>query len=233
MLRSCDPGSNRKNLLKTITTARLLDGRFPSLTGFVLAGGYSRRMGRNNAAPTIENETMLDRQVRLLRSVARRIVVVGGSGVYLQKFEAPVVQDIVHGRGPLGGIYTAVLQTRTEYNFVLGCDLPFISRRLLRYITNRAVVAESDTTLPLSCDGRLQPLCGVYRRRARYAVQTSIVTGRNKVSSFFSRVRCTVIPWRDLAQAGFRTSIFDNMNTLEDYECVRCRLEGAPEPLHN
>ncbi|MEJ2009210.1 MAG: molybdenum cofactor guanylyltransferase [Acidobacteriota bacterium] len=210
-----------------ISDRPFLLGRLASLTGHVLAGGPSQRMGCSKAMLTVEGETMLERQIRLLRVVASGVMIVGGSPKYAQKFDVPMVQDVVSGRGPLAGIYTALLQTRTEFNLVLGCDLPFVNSRLLGYLASRAVASGSDVTVPRSRDGLFQPLCAVYRRRALHAVRASLAAGRNKVSNFFPKVRCAAIPWSDLARAGFKPSIFDNMNTPEDYECVRRRLEGS------
>ena len=167
---------------------------------------------------------MLDRQIRLLYSVARRVAVVGGFPGYLDAFDVPQVPDAMAGRGPLAGLYTALLESRTEFNLVLGCDLPFVSRRLLGYLATCAKASGSDVTVPRSRDGRLQPLCAVYGRGALYAVRTRLLLGENKLSRFFPSVRCTVIPWRELADAGFRAPVFDNMNTPEDYAYARTRL---------
>jgi len=168
---------------------------------------------------------MLQRQTRLLRTVAHRVIAVGGSVDYLDRLDVPVVPDEIPGRGPLAGIYTALLKSRTEFNMVLGCDLPFVNVRLLAYLAGRALSYGSDVTVPCSRDGRLQPLCGVYRRRALYAVRTRLALGANKISGFFPMVHCDVIPWREVAGAGFTPTVFDNMNTPEEYEHARKRLE--------
>lgn len=200
--------------------------RFIDLTGFVLVGGASRRMGRPKETLRIDGESMLERQVRLLGSVARRTAIVGTSAGYLADLNVPCLPDAVAGHGPLGGIYTALLESRTEYNLIIGCDLPFISRRLLTWLALRAMADGSDATVPCSRDGRLQPLCAVYRRRALYAVRTRLELGENKPSGFFSMVHYRKIPWREMAEAGFRASVFENMNRPEDYQGVRKRMES-------
>jgi molybdopterin-guanine dinucleotide biosynthesis protein A len=188
-------------------------------------------MGRPKASLQLDGEHMLERQIRVLRSVARRVAVVGSSPGCPVKFDAPCFPDAIAGRGPLGGIYTALLECRTEFSLVLGCDLPFVNSRLLARLALRAMADGSDVTVPRSRDGRLQPLCAVYRRRALYVVRTRLSLEENKPSSFFRRVRCTVIPWRELAGAGFRTPVFDNMNSPEDYEYVRRRVEASAATL--
>lgn len=209
-----------------ISVSQLPSARFDGLTGFVLAGGASRRMGRAKASLQLDGESMLERQIRVLRSVARRVAVVGGQPGYLDEFDVSCVPDAITGRGPLGGIYTALLESRTEFSLVLGCDLPFVNRNLLACLMLRAKADGSDVTVPCSPDGRLQPLCAVYRRRALYAVRTRLALGLNKTRGFFPMVRCAVISWRELADAGVRALVFDNMNTREDYEYARKRIEG-------
>ncbi len=184
-------------------------------------------MGRPKASLQLGRESMLERQIRLLRSVARRVAVVGREANYLQELDVPCVPDAVAGRGPLGGIYTALLQSRTEFSLVLGCDLPFVNRNLVVCLLLRAKAEGSDVAVPRSPDGRLQPLCAVYRRRALYAVRTRLALGQNKLSDFFPMVRSTVIPWRELADAGVRAPMFVNMNTPEEYEYARKRVEGS------
>ena len=195
------------------------------LTGFVLVGGTSQRMGRSKTSLLIDGEKMLQRQIRLLRTVAHRVIAVGSAEEYLARFDVPVVPDEIPGRGPLAGIYTALLKSRTEFNMVLGCDLPFVNGRMLAYLAGRALNSGSDVTVPCSRDGRPQPLCALYRRRALYAVRTRLALGANKISGFFSMVHCEVIPWREVAGAGFTPTVFDNMNTPEEYEHARKRLE--------
>ncbi|HVA01695.1 MAG TPA: molybdenum cofactor guanylyltransferase [Terriglobia bacterium] len=202
--------------------------RILHLTGFVLAGGSSRRMGRAKAGLILQGQTMLARQARLLGRVAGRVAVVGFHPEDDKDLEVPMIPDELPGRGPLGGIYTGLLQTGTEYNLFLGCDMPFVNRRLLRCVAQRAFETGADATVAESSDGRLQTLCAVYRRRARWAVRASLAAGDNKLRSFFSKVDCEIIPWRDLARAGFLPSMFDNMNAPADYESARKRLEPSP-----
>jgi molybdopterin-guanine dinucleotide biosynthesis protein A len=210
--------------------------RFLSMTGFVLTGGASRRMGRPKSNLVIEGETMLARQVRLLLSVSRTVAVVGrvagleglrAPAVSALGREVPLLPDELPGRGPLGGIYTGLLRTRTEFNLFLGCDLPLMEARFLRYLAARATACGADVTAPESSDHRLQPLVAVYRRRARAAVRSSLACGANKVVGFYRRVHCDVLTWTEIARAGFPTSIFANMNTPADYEKAVRRLNES------
>lgn len=184
-------------------------------------------MSQSKAMLLIDGETMLNRQIQVLRFVVRRVVIVGGNAERPTRLDVPTVPDVVPGRGPLAGVYTALLQTRTEFNLILGCDLPFMNHRLVGYLAAYAMRTGSDVTVPRSRDGRLQPLSAVYGRQARYAIRTSLEAGENELRGIFPKVRCAVIPWSKLVRAGFQSPVFYNMNTQEDYEYVRRRLETS------
>ncbi|MGH9398102.1 MAG: molybdenum cofactor guanylyltransferase [Terriglobia bacterium] len=215
-----------------------MPGRFSNLTGFILAGGASRRMGRPKQHLILSGETQILRQRRLLESVCGEVAVVGGSlperlalpqapnRPKRPKKEEPLAfyEDLLPGHGPLGGIYTGLLRTRTEYNLFVGCDMPFLSAAFLRFIGQRALAMQADVTVSESADHRLQGLCGVYRRRARAPIRACLARDENKISAFYPRIRSEVIRWREIMHAGFRTNIFTNMNTPDDYLAVQKML---------
>lgn len=162
---------------------------------------------------------MLERQLRVLRSVCRFTAVLGPPEVF-PGLTVPAYTDELPGRGPLGGIYTALIHTRTEFNLCLGCDLPFVQAPFLRFLARRAHQGQADVTVPEAREHGVQPTCAVYRRRALAAIRASLATGENKASGFYHRIRCEVIPWSEIARAGFRPGIFANMNAPVDYEAA-------------
>jgi len=207
-------------------TRQAMRRRFSEVSGFVLAGGASRRMGVDKATLVLGHETLIGRELRLLRSICRFVAVIGPVSKF-SGLDVPVFADEVPGRGPLGGIYTGLRRTRTEFNLFMSCDLPFMESRLLGFLCDRALETEADVTLAQSSDKRLQPLCAVYRRRALTAVRTTLDSGDGKVSRFFSRVHCDVVPWKELNRAGFLPRTFGNMNTREEYEAARSAFGSA------
>ena len=196
--------------------------RFSALTGFVLAGGESRRMGRPKWQLVWGGETMLDRQLRLLGSICRSVAVLGPPQNFAG-LQLPVFPDELPGRGPLGGIYSGLLRMRTDYGLFLSCDLPFMEARFLEFLARRALEACAVVTVPRSRDGNLEPLCAIYRRRAVRAIRASLQAGENMTRAFYPRVPCEVISWREVARAGFGSRIFGNMNTPQDYQAAMGR----------
>lgn len=201
--------------------------RFPNLSGFVLAGGESRRMGRPKAELVLRGETMLARQVRLLQNICRSVTVIG-RGSEIPVLDVPAWPDEIPGRGPAGGIYTALLHARTEFNLIVGCDLPFVDARFLRFLAQRALDEAADVTVPEARDSWIQPVCAVYRRRALAAVRWSLAADLNKTQDLVHRLQPRVLSWREIARAGFPPRILANMNTPEDYETAQMVVRGQP-----
>jgi molybdenum cofactor guanylyltransferase len=202
--------------------------RYTEIAGFVLAGGASRRMGRSKAHLLLGYQTMLERQVRLLRSVCRSVAVLGPREE-LSGLEVPVFADEFAGQGPLAALYTGLLHTHTEYNLFLSCDLPFMEVRFLGYLGARALECGADVTVPQSREHGFHPLSAVYRRRALWAIRASLLAGENKVSRFFRRVRREVVTNREINRGGFGLRIFANLNTPEDYEAAKRVLSYKSE----
>lgn len=199
--------------------------RFLDLTGFVLAGGKSRRMGRPKQELVIGGETLLDRQLRLLGAVCGQVGVIGRPKPRCEE-RCFFYEDEWPGLGPLGGIFTGLARTRTEYNLFVGCDMPFLTPSLLRYIVARAMNRRALVTAPESPDKRVQPLCAVYRRDAKRIIRMSLTQGANKTSGFYARIERLAIRWPELSRADFSPNVFTNINTQADYAAARLALEA-------
>jgi molybdopterin-guanine dinucleotide biosynthesis protein A len=200
-----------------------MPSHFNSVAGFVLAGGASRRMGRPKALLILGGETMIERQLRVLRSVTQSVSVLGWPAhlpwpAKLKNLSGVrCLPDSQPGQGPLGGIYTALKHTRSKFNLILGCDMPFVEPGLLKLLCRRAYETHSEVTVPKSCQRRLEPLCAVYSRTVLPVIEAALKAREYTITQFFTRVSCEVIPWREIAAAEFPPQVFDNINAAEDF----------------
>ena len=192
------------------------------LAAFVLAGGKSSRMGAEKAFLRLGGSTLLERTLELTRSVAEDVRIVGAR----EKFQAlaPVVEDKYSERGPLGGIHAALSNTHSEFNLILAVDLPFLEKRFLEYLVGEARATNSTVTVPRAAGG-LQPLCAVYRREFRVLAEEALEAGRNKIDTLFARTAVRIIEEDELANFVFSPAMFDNLNTQEEWERARQRLQ--------
>src|SRR6266446_3922753 len=120
--------------------------------GYVLAGGGSTRFGRDKALVEVDGKPMLARMIELLRGAAKEGKVVAVRGKY-EAFGVEIIEDRWPGEGPLGGIITALEDAaqsagRAEWNLIVSCDMPFLTRAWLEYMATRAARSAAQVILP-------------------------------------------------------------------------------------
>ena len=196
------------------------------ITGFGLAGGQSRRMGRAKALIPWDSGTLLSHAVANLEKVASRVFIVGG--LEADDLPAPLLQDKYPGRGPLAGIHAALAHTSTDWNFVLALDLPLVTSDLLRFIV-RESRDEGEVAVVPRTGGRLQPLCALFHRSLLPEIQGALNHGQLSIHRLLERLNTGImnensgvrtITEADLAARGFQPEMLTNVNTPEDLERV-------------
>jgi len=194
-----------------------------SVTAFVLAGGKSSRMGSGKAFLSLGGETLLQRALNVASKVAGEVRIVGDANKFASF--GPVVEDVYHRRGPLGGIHTALASSTTDLNLVLAVDLPFVTQEFLQYLIAQA--RESGAVVTVArVGGGWQPLCAVYRCEFATLAEVALREGKNKIDVLFAKVTNRVIEEDELVGAGFSLELFRNVNTPEDLESARILLGG-------
>ena len=182
----------------------------------ILAGGQSRRMGRDKAALPFEGETMLTSLVRRYGAVYPTAVSVREPGQY-DTAGAPEIVDEYPGQGPLAGLQAAFRQREEGLIFLTGTDLPFGSVELAGELLARAEGdPDGDAWVVRRRDGKTEPLCGVYRRSCLEPVEECLKEGRRSFKGLFRKIRVRYVEEDSLA--GFDLDhLLDNLNTPEDY----------------
>ena len=178
--------------------------------GFVLAGGRSSRMGRDKSLLELEGEALVERAARRVAAAAGSVALVGDAGRHA-KFGWPVVVDLRPGQGPLGGIESALASPFAgQWNLIVACDLPELTAGFLRRLLDTAEASGCDALLPHTSGGRPQPLCAVYRRSARQALEERFRTGTRKVTLALEELVVHRLEVSEVLQ-------FQNVNTPEDW----------------
>ena len=201
---------------------------YSTISGFVLAGGASSRMGRDKALLELAGVPMLLRTARLLQSVAGSIAVVGFSEKY-RPLTLPLLPDDWPGAGPLGGIATALRASTVPWNLVVACDLPYLTMAWLDYLVGRALSSQADAVLPTSVRGA-EPLCAMYHKRCEPGIRAALSRGVRKVTDGLASLCIeTVEPgeWKRFDSEGV---LFENMNSPAEYEEAKKRLAKRAKP---
>jgi molybdopterin-guanine dinucleotide biosynthesis protein A len=183
--------------------------------GFILTGGESRRMGVDKCDLLLGELTFAERGAAALTAIARSITAVGRAAGGL-----PAVPDVRAQWGALGGLHTALTHCRAEWAAVLACDLPFVSGELwLRLAARRTGAA---AVAPIQNDGRVQPLCAIYRVDPCLVVATELIdAGERRPLSLLQRVSARLVPFAELADLDDSDRFFANINTPSDYSEAR------------
>jgi molybdopterin-guanine dinucleotide biosynthesis protein A len=200
--------------------------------GYVLAGGASARFGRDKALVEIDGKPMITRMCELLADVAYEVHVVAAPGKYAS-LGIESVADRWPGDGPLGGIITALMSAAEtdagrEWNLMIGCDMPFLTREWLSYLAARALASQGQVVTPRSKQG-LEPLCACWRTSGAGKLQCAFDDGVRKVTEAMKHLNMEVLDethWKRFDSAG---RLFWNMNTPADYDEAR-RILKAEHP---
>jgi len=199
------------------------------VTGIVLAGGVSRRLGADKALLTLDGETFLARAVRRLSELCQEVLISVRPGQVLpDAYGLRIVEDAAPGLGPLGGLAAGLAASDNEWHLVLACDLPAVRPELLELLGARA--SGVDAVVP-HAHGRLQPLVAAYARTCLEPAQAMLSSGRRAVAAMLEQVRVSVIEEHYLRAADPDLVSFQNVNTWADYQAVlQMGLGGARPP---
>lgn len=191
------------------------------IEGFVLVGGASSRMGRDKARLPLQGRSFVERIAEAVGMVAPRVNLVGAKDVTSLMYGN--VPDVYAGWGALGGLHAALAACQAEWAAVVACDLPFVTGELLARLVS--LREEAEAVVPLQPDGRLQPLCALYRthpcaERARELIEE----GERRPRALLQAVRARMVQWREMADLTGAELFFENVNTPEDYAQARSRF---------
>jgi molybdenum cofactor guanylyltransferase len=196
--------------------------------GYVLAGGGSTRFGRDKALAELDGKPMVSRMRELLAKVTGGANVVAAPRKY-SSLDVSTLTDRWPGEGPLGGIITALMATAesggAEWNLIVGCDMPFLTREWLRYLVERALASPAEVVVPRSATGP-EPLCACWRSSGTETLQRAFDSGIRKVTEAMKQLQMEVIDESDWKRFDSAGRLFWNMNTVADYNEAK-KLLGA------
>ena len=184
------------------------------VTGVILAGGQSRRMGQDKAFLPFGKGLLIERVIEVVQQVTADVILITNTPERYQRFGLPMFSDVIAEAGSLGGIYTGLVSAKTPYSLCLACDMPFVKPTFLRFLCRTA--AEADVVIPRNAED-FQPLCAVYSQVCRDTIRHTIEVGQLKITGFFDQVRVRVIDGDLLTRYDPPDVMFFNANTPEEY----------------
>jgi molybdenum cofactor guanylyltransferase len=184
----------------------------------ILAGGKSTRLGRNKVVEKIGNLSLLERVVSSLSVFNQELVIViskDSSLPQLTKFPGlKIVKDIYPGKGSLGGVYTGLVLSESQYNFVTGCDMPFLNLDLIRYMTG--LTGSFDAIVPKTVENALEPLHAIYSKSCISKIDLLLGKNRLSILDLFPMVKVRYVEYSEINRFDKTNLSFFNINTEDD-----------------
>jgi len=194
-------------------------GKSIKVSGVILAGGASWRLGRNKALERIGDKTLIERAIDKLVPLTTEVLVVVARPEQAVALHLPpsvrVVSDRYPGRGSLGGIFTGLDASAEPWSLVVACDMPFLNRELLRHLIEAR--SNVDAVVPF-LGGQPEPLHALYSKACLASMERMVRAGDLKIAPLFEAVRVRYVDEGTIDRIDPRHLSFFNINTQADLE---------------
>jgi len=212
-------------MTETLEPAR--DVRPLTISGIILAGGGSRRMGGiNKALLRVGGRPIVERAAVILKEVLPEVLLITNSPEEYEFLGLPMFCDLIPGKGALGGLYTGLNRSSSDLVFLVGCDMPFLNRGIVSYMTAIAAAEDNDILIPRVKD-RLHPMHAIYSRRCLSPIEQHLNSRDLRILNFFHCVDVREIQEMDLTPYDPHCRFVMNINTPQDLEIAREIASGS------
>ncbi|MEK6531242.1 MAG: molybdenum cofactor guanylyltransferase [Deltaproteobacteria bacterium] len=186
-----------------------------NMTGAILAGGRSRRMGFNKAFIKTEGKTIIERTLGILKqglNIDEVFIVANDIDAY-EFLDCRVYSDIIKGAGSMGGIYTALFHSASEHTFIAACDMPLINQKAIQTLSG-SIDGKAFAVVPF-IQGRFHPLHAIYSKKCLKPIDGLLKKGEKRISTLLSDIKIKKLDERDFNGIPIEDSV-RNINTKED-----------------
>lgn len=187
------------------------------LSVVVQAGGQSTRMNENKALKLFLKGPLIQRVIARLAPIANEMLVTTNQAADFAFLNLPLFPDLKRGRGPLGGLYTALVSAKNPIVAVVACDMPFANAQLLEAAASILIQEEADVVIAETPEG-FEPLHAIYRRKNCIpAIETAIALDQWRMISWFPQVKVRVLTMDEVDRYDPEHVAFWNVNTPEEF----------------
>jgi molybdopterin-guanine dinucleotide biosynthesis protein A len=181
------------------------------LTGIVLSGGKSSRMGKDKGFCELNKKPLIAYSIDVLSSVCSQIIIGANTNDY-NYLGYPVIHDKIKDIGPIGGIYSCLKSSKTSDNIILSCDMPLIPVALIEYILSKK--ADYDIVIPIS-NSFPEPLCAYYNKSITPNLFESISAKKYKIQDVVKGFKTNFLQI-DSGLSFYHDNLFANINSQQD-----------------
>jgi len=183
------------------------------ITGIILSGGKSIRMGENKSFIEIEGIPIISRIHSLFERLFDEVIIVTNQKELYRTFKAKIYSDLFPNGGVIGGLYTGLFFSSFRYSFCVASDMPFLKESLIKYLIEN--MEDYDVIVPRTKDG-LQPLHAFYSKNCLEPISKIIEDRGYRIIDFYKIVRTKIIDEYKFISLDPRRESFINVNTPEE-----------------
>lgn len=189
-----------------------------NVTGILLAGGKSSRMGKDKALLKYEDETFMSNSIKKLKKLFNEVIVVEGNINKYNIDNAKIIKDIYPNMGPMGGIHAALKAAKNDWIFVIPCDMPLWEPLLVDEILKYRL--DNDIVVPLF-NKRMEPLFALYKKTCIPKIEECLDKNIIKVIELYPLVKTNCVDLQNIFTLEECSKSFLNINTPEDLNKLR------------
>jgi molybdopterin-guanine dinucleotide biosynthesis protein A len=193
-----------------------------NITGIILSGGQSIRMGENKAFIVIDGIPIINRIHNVFKKLFQEVLIITNEKELFSLIDARIYADLIPNRGVLGGLYSGLFFSSFSHSFCVACDMPFLKESVIEFLINS--INDFDVIVPKTVDG-LQPLHAIYSKNCLQAIKRVIDQGGYKVLDFYPLVKIKVVEEQEFYYLDPERESFINVNTPEQLRLVK---QGKP-----
>ncbi len=185
----------------------------PGVTGVILVGGKSRRMGQDKSLLEINGRPLFLITLAACREALDTVILVGDRPQRFDGHDLTIYPDIYPGSA-LGGLYTGLIRAGSSHIFATSCDLPFPSAPLIRHLS---ALAPGNDVVVVRHGAGLEPLFALYSQGCVEPIRRQIESGNYCIYDFYDKVATRIVTGAEIAQLGDPKRLFLNLNTPQEY----------------
>lgn len=175
----------------------------------ILAGGKSSRMGTDKALLPLGEKNFIEVLTEEFDFFEEKIIN-SGNGDKIRNVTWPVIADVYPYHGPIGGLHAALGSCRSETLFCAACDTPLLKKEAYRILKSQ-MTEEDDAVIAVTEDGRIHPLCGIYKKQVAEIMEEQMLSDNNRMMHLLKRIRVRYV------ELNSREYGILNINTPEEY----------------
>ena len=187
---------------------------------YILAGGQSRRLGRNKALVEVKGQTIIEKVVSAVPAKKENVKIVTSSFQTFRFLKLEMISDIHPGLGPIGGVHAGLVDSAFDFNFFLACDLPLISTEVIQLVLDSH---SGQDVFGVRTKKGLEPLCALYSKNC-----ISTIDNQMKIKDYSLHSLLETIPSEFIEMEN--SNLLFNMNTKQDLEDLKDFSRFSEEP---